>query len=68
MPVLAPLRDQLLGLDQGSDREVLKNSCLEKGLTSGIPPQLRELSLNGAIAGEHLRYGGCITRLTENVP
>jgi len=46
----------------------LEDRCLEERSAAGIPPQFRNFLPHGSIAGEHLRNGCDIFRLTEDVP
>lgn len=62
------LRDELLRFDQGRKREVLKDRRREERFTAGISFQFRKSLLHRTIAGEHLRDGCNISRLTEDVP
>lgn len=61
------MRDELLGLDQGRQREVLKNGWLEERLATGIPAQVGQFAFYAAIAGEHLRDGYHISGLAKDV-
>ena len=57
----------LPGFLQRRNRKVMENRCLEERLSASISHQLRQISLYGAIAEEHLRDRSHIARLPQDI-
>ncbi len=60
-------RDEFLRFHQRRKGEVFEDRCLKERFAACVSPQFGNFPPHGSIAGEHLRNGCDILRLTEDV-